>query len=313
MSQQSSTKQQPEIISVSCENFGGHAEHWRILSQQPEKEVSGWMQQALDTASSPMGLCDNEDDLPKDVWLLQGPQQPIHLQQIIAVDNNHPKHFITAFPSFDSPYKVNAKVGRILACPNNHEAVLRLELDDTSVIYAYDALYVVNQDQYDANTTYQAELSAWGYGLEAVPNKETMLIEDPAAIRHHRALNDILADHNGETPDNLQDLLAAWQPSSPEDEMPVTLDISKMVAYLYGETMGQEDEAWFQGDIVGKSHGEFFDKLITLYDVAIMREEKAKPVILRLAVAKTQQEFEIGEFIRGNIWIQTKIYATTVT
>jgi hypothetical protein len=43
------------------------------------------------------------------------------------------------------------------------------------------------------------------------------------------------------------------EPKTPEDKEPVTVDFSKMVAYLYGETMGQEDEAWFQGNIVGKT------------------------------------------------------------
>jgi len=44
---------------------------------------------------------------------------------------------------------------------------------------------------------------------------------------------------------------------SEEDKEPVTVDFSKMVAYLYGETMGQEDEAWFQGNIVGKTTMQF--------------------------------------------------------
>jgi hypothetical protein len=44
---------------------------------------------------------------------------------------------------------------------------------------------------------------------------------------------------------------------TPEDQEPVTVDFSKMVAYLYGETLGQEDEAWFQGNIVGKTTMQF--------------------------------------------------------
>ncbi|MFU8927269.1 hypothetical protein [Acinetobacter puyangensis] len=307
------SNQQPETITLNCENFGGHAEHWKIITAAPEQDVGKWLHQALDQASSPMGLCKTEQDLPENVWLLLGPQQNIQVAQIVDVENNRPKSLKTAFPVFQSPYKIQAKITRILACTDNHEAVLSVELENSSVIYGYDTLYAVNQQQYHANQSYDIEINAWAYALEAVPDKETMLIEDPVAIRHHRALNDILADHHGETPDNLQELLAAWQPTSPDDELPVTLDISKMVAYLYGETMGQEDEAWFQGDIVGKTSSQFMDRNFVLYDVALMREEKSKPVIVRIAYPEQQQQFEIGDYIRGNIWIQFKIYGTTTS
>ncbi|MBD0095870.1 hypothetical protein IAF33_19035, partial [Acinetobacter baumannii] len=42
----------------------------------------------------------------------------------------------------------------------------------------------------------------------------------------------------------LQELINEWQPKTKEDQEPVTVDFSKMVAYLYGENLGQEDEAW---------------------------------------------------------------------
>ncbi len=303
-------KPQPETLQLNCDTFGGHAAHWKILTQTPEQEVSLWLHQALDTASSPMGLCQTEADLPTDVWLLNGLHSTIQIAQIVTVENNRPQCLKTAFPIFQSPYQFNAKIARILACPTSHEAVLQVELENGSVIYCYDTLYAVNQQQYRADTCYTIEIAAWAYELEAVPNKETMLIEDAAAIRHHRALNDILAQHHGETPDNLQECLAAWQPQSPEDEMPVTLDISKMVAYLYGDTLGQEDEAWFQGDIVGKGNIQFMDKILTFYDVAIMREDKITPIILRLIAPEQTKAFEIGDYIRGNLWIQFKIYVT---
>lgn len=305
--------QQPETIELKAENFGGHAAHWQIMSATPNEDISQWLAQALDHASFPFGLCKDEQELPQDIWLLQGKGAAIQISQIIDVENNKPKSLRTAFPTLNSPYHLKAKITRILHCTENHEAVLRLELEDGSVIYTYDTLYAINQKHYQKDTWYNVEINAWAYTLEGVPEKETMLIEDPVAIRHHRALNDILSDHNGETPDNLQELLSAWQPKFPEDEMPVTLDISKMVAYLYGEYIGQEDEAWFQGDIVGKSETQFMDKTFVLYDVALMREEKSKPVILRLAYPIHHQQFEIGHYIRGNIWIQTKIYATNST
>jgi hypothetical protein len=71
-----------------------------------------------------------------------------------------------------------------------------------------------------------------------------------------------LAEHNGVAPENLQELINDWQPKTPEDQEPVTVDFSKMVAYLYGETLGQEDEAWFQGNIVGKTSMQFMQENI---------------------------------------------------
>ena len=303
--------QKPEIIELDAEHFGGHAAHWNIMSTQPEKDISSWLAQALDQASFPFGLCQTEQQLPTHLWLLQSQGKDIQISQIIAVENNKPTSLKVAFPTLNSPYAVKAKITRILHCPEHDEAVLRLELENGSVIYSYDTLYAVNQQHYNQQQWYQVYLNAWAYALEQVPVRETMLIDDPAAIRHHRALNDILAQHQGETPDNLQELLAAWQPQCPEDEMPVTIDISKMVAYLYGETIGQEDEAWFQGDIVGKSEASFMQNSFILYDVALMREEKTKPVIIRVAYPAHLAQFEIGTYIRGNIWIQTKICDTT--
>lgn len=73
-----------------------------------------------------------------------------------------------------------------------------------------------------------------------VTDHEHLVVDDPASIKHHRALNAILAENNGVAPDNLQEQIDAWEPKSEEDKEPVTVDFSKMVAYLYGETMGQK-------------------------------------------------------------------------
>lgn len=303
-------KQSPEIININCEHFGGHAEHWAILSAEPQNDVPQWLQKALDAPSSPMGLCTEEHQLPKNVWLLQGDHQSdIKVNQIVLVnDQQQPQQLKTTFPSFASPYHIQAKITRILACPNNHEAVLQVELNNGTVLYGYDTLFAVNQAQYQAEQYYQIELNAFAYGLEKVPASETMLIDDPAAIRHHRALNDILIAHNGKTPDSLQALLAEWQPKNDDDLQPVTVDISKMVAYLYGEHLGQEDEAWIQGDIIGKNHYQFMGKNVIFYDVAIMREESNQPVIVRLINQHHDHEYQIGDYVRGNIWLQFRIY-----
>ena len=300
-----------DTLQLDCEHFGGHADHWRLLSDRAQHDVAVWLQQTLDQPQLPLGICPDENALPTDVWLLQGAAQPIQITQIVAVQDNQPTSLCTAYPTLNSPYTFDATLTRITECQTTHQAVLAAQLDDGSTLYGFDTLYAVNRHQYLPNTVYQIELSAWAYALEAVPQQQQLVIDDPAAIRHHRALNDILAAHDGKTPDDLQALLAAWQPTTPEDEQPVTIDISKMVAYLYGETIGQEDEAWFQGDIVGKSTTSFGGQDFILYDVALIREHPDKPIIMRVVYRAAQPQFDVGQYIRGNIWLQFKIYATS--
>ncbi|MNE32541.1 hypothetical protein D3C80_1261580 [compost metagenome] len=83
-----------------------------------------------------------------------------------------------------------------------------------------------------------------------------------------------------------------------------------MVAYLYGEKMGQEDEAWFQGNIVGKTAMNFMEQEYTLYDVALIHDEDQEATLIRIASKNAaHKDFQIGQFIRGNLWIQVNIHA----
>ncbi len=119
-----------------------------------------------------------------------------------------------------------------------------------------------------------------------------------------------MTEHNGVAPENLQELINEWQPKTEEDHEPVTVDFSKMVAYLYGENLGQEDEAWFQGNIVGKTSMSFMGAEYTLYDVTLVLEDDLPAILVRIATQNDlYKNFNIGEYIRGNIWIQANIYA----
>ena len=301
----------PEIITIEDQNFGSHVEHWNLLTAQPNTEVPQWLGQALDAPVMPMGLCKAECDMDANIWLIQGPNKaPVQLAQVIEVENNKPKAVKTAFPCFDSPYKIKASIDRIITCKSNVQAVLCLNLGADTAVYAFDSLYSVNHDQYQKDQEYLVQLNGWAYELEAVADHEHLIVDDPASIKHHRALNDILAANNGVAPANLQEQIEAWQPKSEDDKEPVTVDFSKMVAYLYGENMGQEDEAWFQGNIVGKSSMQFMDQEYTLYDVTLIHEENQPAVLIRIATKNADyKNFNIGQFIRGNIWIQANIYA----
>ncbi|SPL72236.1 hypothetical protein [Acinetobacter stercoris] len=301
----------PEIITIEDQTFGSHVEHWSLLTENPTSEVPKWLGLALDAPVMPMGLCEKECDMDASVWLIQGPNQAsVQLCQVIEVKDNKPKAVKTAFPSFESPYTFNAEIDRIITCKSNTQAVLRLQLGQNSVIYAFDSLYSVNHDQYKKDQQYKVQLNAWAYELEKVSDHEQIIVDDPASIKHHRALNDILAEHGGIAPANLQELIDAWEPKTEDDKAPVTVDFSKMVAYLYGETVGQEDEAWFQGKIVGKTQMQFMNQDYTLYDVTLILEENQPAILIRVATRDDNyKNFEIGQYIRGNIWIQANIHA----
>lgn len=301
----------PEMITIEDQIFGSHVEHWSLLTDNPTQDVPKWLGQALDAPVMPMGLCEQESDMSQDIWLIQGPEQAeIQISQVIAVESGKPKSVKTAFPIFESPYTTNATIDRIITCKSNTQAVLCLNLSANSTVYAFDRLYAVNYDQYQKNKNYKVQFNAWAYELEKVSDHEQIVVDDPASIKHHRALNDILSENEGIAPSNLQALIDAWEPKSEDDKEPVTVDFSKMVAYLYGETLGQEDEAWFQGKVVGKTQMQFMQNDYTLYDVTLILEEDQPATLIRVATQNdSYKHFEIGQYIRGNIWIQANVYA----
>ncbi|MCF9047392.1 hypothetical protein [Acinetobacter nectaris] len=305
-------KNRPETITVEDKNFGSHVEHWSLLTNNPTQTVPQWLGQALNSPIMPMGLCSTETDMDESCWLIQGPSESkIQIAQVIAVENNQPRAVKTAFPIFESPFKTTAKIERIIRSENNSQAVLCLNVGRNATVYAFDNLYAVNHEQYDTTQNYAVSLTAWAYELNTVNPDEHIVVDDPASIKHHRALNDILAEHNGVAPANLQELIDQWQPKTEDDKAPVTVDFSKMVAYLYGENIGQEDEAWFQGKIVGKSHLDFNDEVYTLYDVTLLLEDNEEATLIRIITKDNlYKNYEIGEYIRGNIWIQANIYST---
>lgn len=305
--------QTPQLLIIDEQSFSqNHAEHWQLLSNN-QQQVMQWLHIALDSPISPMGLCPNEQGMNKNFWFIQGPKQAQDIQcnQILCVKDNKPYQLKHAFPSLNSPYAFPVTIKQITTSESHSQAILCLALADDCVIYAFDNYYSINQDFYQQNQKYKAHFSAWAYQLELVPEHETITIDDPEAIRHHRALNDILAEHQGQTPDNLQDLLQDWQPKSEEDKQPIQIDISKTTAYLYGDHVGQEDEAWLQGKIVGKMHSQFMNETYTLYDVVFIDEQDSEKILLRLATKNPDYaHFNIGQFIRGDIWLQVNIYET---
>lgn len=302
----------PTKIDLPCDKNASHGDHWAILTENIAEDVPHWLQQMLDHATLPEGL--SAQDSTNNAKLLLGMNQPCHIKQILTVQDGTPQAFINAFPAVNSPYGLTCTIERIIRCDSTSDAILCLKSTDGALIYAFDQLYAINRGDYRSPKKYFVNFSAWAYHIEPSRQDETILIEDQEAIRHHRAFNDIVANNDGNIPDDIDDQIRHWQPKDHPvgaPFAPVEINLGHMCAYLYGETFGQEDEAWCQGQVLGKSQTEFFGQNITLFDVVILREPDADPFVVRIAaVSNAQTEaIAVNDYIQANIWLQAAIYA----
>lgn len=299
----------PITITLTDKQTAGHGDHWRILTDNIENDVPNWLQNSIDDATIAAGLNPalTKDSLPH---LLLSCNEMCHINQVLAMKDGKPQNFINAFPCVNSPYGLVCKIDRIIANPSTKDAVLRLISEDGSVIYAFDQMYTVNQPLYRQDQQYFVNFSAWAYAIEPSNKDEVILVEDPEAIRYHRAYNDIVAKNNGVIPADLDKQIDQWQADTDEELAPVEINLGNMCAYLFGETLGQEDEAWCQGQVLGKQQQTLYDRQLTVFDVAILREPDADPFVVRVATPTTEsvQKIEVNDYIQANIWLQAAIY-----
>ncbi|UXZ05158.1 hypothetical protein [Moraxella nasicaprae] len=298
-------------IDLPKDKNASHGDHWAILTEHIGDDVPNWLQQMLDKATLPVGLGQNHANAGK---LLIGTNDTCHIKQILAIKDGKPQSFINAFPAVNSPYGLTCQIERIIRCDETSDAILRLKTPDGAIIYAFDQLYAINRTEYRANTDYYVNFSAWAYNIEPSRDDETILVEDQDAIRYHRAFNDIVAANDGKVPNDIDEQIRQWQPKdhNPDEPFaPVEINLGHMCAYLFGETFGQEDEAWCQGQVLGKSSDSFFGQDITLFDVVILREPDAQPFVVRIATPSTPQthSIQVHDYIQANIWLQATIYA----
>ncbi|WP_199508557.1 MULTISPECIES: hypothetical protein [unclassified Psychrobacter] len=300
--------QAPTKITLTDEQAAGHGDHWRILTDNVSHDVPNWLQAMIEKATIPKGL--GSGALDKDSRLLLSENETCHINQILAMKDGKPECFINAYPCVNGPYGLNCTIERVIVNENAQDAVLRLRSSDGSVIYAFDQLYTANRHLYQQNTPYFVNFSAWAYEIHPSDHSEVILIEDQDAIRYHRAFNDIVANNNGEVPDDLQAQIDAWQPDTDGELAPVEINLGHMCAYLFGDTLGQEDEAWCQGQVLGKQEVTFNDKPMYLFDVVILREPDAAPFVVRIGACQTDitKAIAVNDYVQANIWLQAAIY-----
>lgn len=306
-------RHEPTPIKVDLPNDknAGHGDHWAILTHDIKQDVPNWLHKMLDQATLPKGLTQSSMQNNK---VLLGTNAPCHIKQILVTKDGRPEAFINAFPAVNSPYGLSCQIERIIRCDKTSDAILCLKSRDGAIIYAFDQLYAINRTEYRSQKNYYVNFSAWAYHIAPSDDNESVLIEDQDAIRYHRAFNDIVAANQGQVPKDIDARIRQWQPDDHDPSQPlapVEINLGHMCAYLFGETFGQEDEAWCQGQVLGKSHTQFFDKDITLFDVVILREMDADPFVVRIATPTTKQTdaIKVHDYIQANIWLQAAIYA----
>ncbi|PNK61423.1 hypothetical protein [Psychrobacter sp. FDAARGOS_221] len=299
----------PTTIALTNEQTAGHGDHWRILTEHIEEDVPNWLKNSIDDATIAAGL---HPALSKEHLknLLLSCNEMCHINQVLALKDGKPQHFINAFPCVNSPYGLSCKIDRIIANDNTQDAVLRLISEDGSVIYAFDQMYTVNRDLYRQGQSYFVNFGAWAYSIKLSDQDEVIRVEDPEAIRYHRAYNDIVAKNNGVIPTDLDQQIEQWQPTSDEALEPIEINLGNMCAYLFGETLGQEDEAWCQGQVLGKQQQTLYGRELTVFDVAILREPDADPFVVRMATPTNEdtRQIIVNDYIQANIWLQAAIY-----
>lgn len=334
--------QPPKKIPINSEQYAGHAQHWGILTDAVDRslsdssvnlpnntpathtqtsktknqknisaQVSDWLQAMIDTATLPLGLNTQAPNPKTSPYLLISGNQPVHVNQILKLNNGKPTDLVNAFPCVNSPYGLQCHIEHIIINDSQLDAILCLRADDT-IIYAHDQLHAINADLYRKDISYFVNLSAWAYHITVSKQDEVIIVDDPKAIHYHRAFNDIVANHGGQTPNNIDELIRQWQPDDNTDTLaPIEINLGHMCAYLFGDTLGQEDEAWCQGQVLGKQDSAFFDITVTLFDVVILREPDSQPFVVRMATPKTAKTDAIAvhDYIQANIWLQAAIYA----
>lgn len=307
--------QPPTKVTLSDNQTAGHADHWHILTDDMSTDVPQWLQDMIDQAAIPKGLSPNSATNEANSHLLLSTNEPCHINQVLAMSGGKPKSFINAYPCVNSPYGLVCQIERVIANDSSLDAVLRLKSEDGSIIYAFDQLYGINRHHYQQNTPYFVNFSAWAYEFGKSEQSEVIMVEDPDAIRYHRAYNDIVAANQGKVPVDIEQQIEDWQPDSEAPLAPVEINLGNMCAYLFGDTLGQEDEAWCQGQVIGKQQCVFHDIDLTLFDTVILREPEAKPFVVRIAAVTTEttQLIEVQDYIQANIWLQAAIYAENQT
>lgn len=293
-------------LSLETQHNAGHGDHWAIVTANLADELPHWLQKSLEHATVPnaLGNCKADSD-----YLLIGANDSCHIKQIFALTDGKPSQLINMFPSINSPYGLPCQIQEIIACSDTQDAILQLKHHDTT-IYAFDNLYAINRQCYRSHTTYYVNFSAWAYDISQANQDQSIVVDDPKAIRYHRAFNDIVANNNGQIPSDIDAQISQWQPDGDISLAPVEINLGNSCIYLFGETFGQQDDAWCQGQVLGKSATVFFDKDIALFDVVVLREEHDKPFVIRIATPKSEitDKINVHDYIQANIWLQASIY-----
>lgn len=292
-------------ITVQSFNSVGHADHLRLVSA-PE-DICAHLESALQHAMLPQGLVLQSK---RCTHLLIANDDALSLAQVFILDNGTPTKIINSYPLAQSPYGMVCTLQEIWQDNQSMDAILHLKIGSVD-IYAFDALHAINGKYYQKNKSYYVNFSAIAHTISPSQG-EKILITDTQAVRHHRAFARIVADNDSQVPDDIDAKVAQYLQDNPSlDSSPITIDTAKMCAYLFGDTHGQQDEAWCQGQILGKSKLVVLGRDFYAFDVAILREPEIAPFVVRIYAIKdaVSDSLAVHDYLCANIWLQAHIYA----
>lgn len=283
------------------QGFPGHEAHWRaLIGDQPPTE---WLHQALNEvkAQSPTE--------PAKFCLLSN-QQAISTQLVFELsDQAEPSRLVFAVPAIESPHRYQSQLLKIWGTPSAEQSLLELDLGGDIKIFAYNLDHLRMKVDWNQLENLEVTLSGLALDLECSEEGQLLHIRDAKSIEQHRALIELLLQNEEQLPSDSRDQIKALIDDGKLPKEPITLSLDQMCAYLYSDELGQQDEAWCRGEVVGKQLVTIFSKNFLLLDIVVLREPDTLPVVIRIAVNEdlAPKPLKVGDFVQGNIWLQASI------
>jgi hypothetical protein len=283
------------------QGFPGHEAHWRALigDQAPTE----WIHQALEEVSA-----QSPTDSAK--FCLLSNHQAISTQLVFELsDQAEPSRLVFAVPAIGSPHRYQAQLLKIWGTPLAEQSLLELDLGGDIKVFAYNLDHL--RQKLDWNQIEHLEVSLSGLALDLECSEEGQLlhIRDAKSIEQHRALIEILLQNEAHLPSDSRAKIKALIDEGKLPKEPITLSLDQMCAYLYSDELGQQDEAWCRGEVIGKQLVTIFSKNFLLLDIVVLRDPDTLPVVIRIAVNEdlAPKPLKVGDFVQGNIWLQASI------
>ena len=287
------------------QGFPGHAAHWEALlgTQAGDSEPTAWIHQALDEVSA-------QSPTNSARFCLLSNHREISTQLVFELsDQAEPNRLAFAVPAIRSPHRYKAQLLKVWKSALAEQSLLELDLGADIKVFAYHLDHLRLNLDWSQTEKLEVSLSGLALDIEASDKGQLLHIRDAKSIQQHRALIELLLQNEANLPSDSRAQIKALIEEGKLPKEPITLSLDQMCAYLYSEELGQQDEAWCRGEVIGKQLVTIFSKNFLLLDVVVLREPDTLPVVIRVAVNEdlAPKPLKIGDFVQGNIWLQASV------